>query len=194
MCIGLFWLTGIVFFQKSRDSSQLIYHAATKQIEYTDKEAQSFEFVDDLQKAKYLETSKEFKKSLAKFKKTNVDRIPLTGIVVSIVCFLTGTSYILAGVKILKRSTAAKQFIRWGIAGFLLHFILVFCELTISFGAIHTQDLYSYFLPEQSSSIFDSPFFYMLPYLTIFLAILYIFNVLLPRLFLSRAIIRSQLK
>lgn len=199
VCIGffwLFWLGKVDFVIEEQDISRDLYRSGMEFLASADTAFADYKSADDKIKTQYHAGYEGLKSHLIALKRNNIDHLPLGGLLISIVAFLTGMAYILTGIKIFKRSHSALKFLKWGIIGFFLHYVLLIFSVCQRLLPLNTKiiNIFLVFEPQARYSLFGEWLVPMIGFGVFNLAIGYILYVLLPRLFLSRPNIKAQLK
>ena len=196
VCIGIMWLGNLSYIGLERVVAINIYNHGMDTLADADAAIVAHKFDNDEVKAQYYAQDAEFKRYLIHLKKWEIDRSPFKGLLIGVVALFTAMTYVLAGVKIFRRSQSALKLLKLGIGGFFLHYVLLIA-VTLS-NLLHINKRIAYisliFEPQARYSLFDVWIVPMTALGVFFMAIGYTFYVLLPRVFLSRPNIKAQLK
>lgn len=197
VCVGFSWLLGSTnHVMLERDASISIYQTGVSMLSQADTAIATYKFDNDEVKAQYYARYEEFKSYLSNLKRNDIDRLPWKGLLIGLVAFCTALAYILAGVKIFKRSLTAIKFLKWGIGGFFMHYLLLVVLDLSTLLPLNRRivNIFLVFEPHARYSLFEGWIVPMTAAGVLFMAIGYTFYVLLPRVFLSRPGIKAQLR
>ena len=127
--IGLFWLQNITFFKLQQMTADNIYQLG---VEMLDK-GYKYKFPDEDQRANFLVRYENSKTFLEKFRKERIDTIPWTGTIIGLCAGVTGGLYILSGICLIRKSKDARKFLKLGIRGFLIFYLILIVDLILLF-------------------------------------------------------------